>query len=86
MPYNCIIYFSQKSDIINMITTNDTRNGVPLCDDGHFSPYEQYITMLKDEQHQFFKLMKVIDQEKPSQEEKESDNVLNELDVTKIEK
>lgn len=42
--------------------------------------------MLKDEQHQFFKLMKVIDQEKPSQEEKESDNVLNELDVTKIEK
>ena len=64
-----------------MITTNDTRNGIPLCDDGHFSPYEQYITMLKDEQYQFQKIMKIIDQE-PSAETDQ--NVLNEIDVTKI--
>ena len=79
-------FFSlQQSEIKNMITTNDTRNGVPLCDDGHFTPYEQYVTMLKDEQYQFLKIMKIIDQE-PTADSDLDKNVLNEIDVTKIKK
>ena len=64
-----------------MIPSNNSQNGVPHCDDGHFSPFEQYMTMLKDEQYQFQKLMKIIDQEAKTLADS---NVLNEIDVSNI--
>ena len=41
--------------------------------------------MLKDEQYQFLKIMKIIDQE-PAADSDLDKNVLNEIDVTKIKK
>ena len=34
-------------------------NSIPLCDDAHFSPFEQYSNMLKDERYQFEKIIKI---------------------------
>jgi len=34
---------------------------VTFCDDGHISPYEQYKNMLRDERHQFEKILKITE-------------------------
>ena len=47
----------KTSDIKAMI-----QNGDISGNDGHFTPYDQYKTMLKDERHQFDKMMKIINQ------------------------
>ncbi len=34
---------------------------VPFCDDAHISPFVQYKNMLKDERHQFDKILKITE-------------------------